>query len=328
MLYWKFSPNRVFFLNEYWIFIPSAILANYLTIRKIRLNKKRVKQLKKLIKQIEREKKIRKILYLSLGLNVYSCVHILTRGGSTNFIDMVDTDYIQCNIEKGVRYLDDTRLRNIIKDLYKHKRKGKIIYITATALCHISHKYGQMFLALPIAVGDFGLTNVYQTCRKAFVTIILGWVPPLVFMGGPVALIFASILSGVGLRMAFNNLDFIPTSPLYLTEDLRPRIPNLDEIIVVNNRDKITMGEPGQKNQECWLPSQPLLNPNCKIKTTEIPDAIDSVLSNLKYEDTVNMQDVTGLDRVQFTDKFDLGQTNENEIIVPEKRYLRTRNKS
>ena len=72
------------------------------------------------------------------------------------------------------------------------------------------------------------------------------------------------------------------------------------------------------------------------------------------------MQDVTGLDRVEFTDKFDLGQTKpsisnsnkgkevsflekfgdsgpvsenegwdtcDNEFMVPEKKYLRTRNK-
>ena len=36
MLYWKYSSNRIFFLNEYWIFIPTAILANYVIIRKIR----------------------------------------------------------------------------------------------------------------------------------------------------------------------------------------------------------------------------------------------------------------------------------------------------
>ena len=71
------------------------------------------------------------------------------------------------------------------------------------------------------------------------------------------------------------------------------------------------------------------------------------------------MKDVTGLDRVEFTDKFDLGQpepsickprqgkevnfldkfgdsgqisenekweTRDNEVMVPDKRYLRTRN--
>lgn len=69
------------------------------------------------------------------------------------------------------------------------------------------------------------------------------------------------------------------------------------------------MSKPVQENQECWLADQRLLNPNCKVKPTEVPDAIDSVLPNLRYEDTVNMQDVTGLDQVEFSDQFDLGQT-------------------
>jgi len=159
MIYWKYSSNRIFFLNEYLIFIPSAILANYVIIRKIRLDKERMKQIKRLIEQIEREKKIRRILLLSLGLN--GCIHLLTRGGSIDFIDIIDTDYIKCHIEQGVGYLDNKPLRNIITDLYRHKRKGKIIYITATAVCHLANRYCQTFLALPFAVGDFSLTNVY-----------------------------------------------------------------------------------------------------------------------------------------------------------------------
>ena len=49
MLYWKYSSNRIFFLNEYWVFIPTAILANYFLIRKIRLDKKKSEEMKKLI---------------------------------------------------------------------------------------------------------------------------------------------------------------------------------------------------------------------------------------------------------------------------------------
>ena len=56
------------------------------------------------------------------------------------------------------------------------------------------------------------------------------------------------------------------------------------------------------------MPDKRLLNPNCKVKPTEIPDAIDSVLPDLRYEDAVNMQDVTGLHREKFIDKLDLGQ--------------------
>jgi hypothetical protein len=35
------------------------------------------------------------------------------------------------------------------------------------------------------------------------------------------------------------------------------------------------MLDPIKENHECWLPYQRLLNPNCKVKSTEIPDAID-----------------------------------------------------
>jgi len=362
MLYWKYSSNRIFFLNEYWIFIPSAVLANYLIIRKIRLNRARMKELKRLIDQIEREKKVRKILLLTIGLSVSGYTHLLTRGGSTDFLNLIDTDYIKstCNIEEGLRYLDDMRLRKIITDLYRHKGKGKIIYVTATALCHIANRYGQTFLALPFAVGDFGFTSLYQTLRKGFVTILLGSVGPLYFNGSPVSLIFALIFGGSGLRLAFTNLDFIPTSPVDVTKRLERRIPALSEVVVVNNRDKIIMRDSVKENHECWLPDQRLLNPKCSVKPTEISDAIDSVLPDLRYEDTVNMQDVTGLDQVEFTDKFDLGQTEpsickprqgkqvnfldkfgdsgqisesegwdtcDNEFMVPEKRYRRTRNK-
>jgi len=38
---------------------------------------------------------------------------------------------------------------------------------------------------------------------------------------------------------------------------------------------------------------------------------------DLKYEDTVNMQDTTGLDRVEFTDKFDLGQPKSSSYNPP-----------
>ena len=79
---------------------------------------------------------------------------------------------------------------------------------------------------------------------------------------------------------------------------------------IIETKLEIILRDPVQENQECWLPDQRLLNPNCNVKATEIPDAIDSVLPDLSYQDIVNMQDVTGLDRgEEFTDKFDLGQT-------------------
>ena len=51
-----------------------------------------MKELKRLIGQIEREKKIRKILLLSLGLIVSGYTHLLTRGGWIDFLNIIDTD--------------------------------------------------------------------------------------------------------------------------------------------------------------------------------------------------------------------------------------------
>ena len=153
------------------------VLINYVIIRDIRSRKEKIEVLKRLKAQIEREKKLRRILLFSLGLN--GCAFFLTRGGA----DFINTDYIECGIKEGLRYLDDNRLRNIIHDLYRHKRKGKVIFITATAVCHLANRYGKTVLALPFAInlglGDFGFTNLYQTTRKVVVSVLLGAVEPL-----------------------------------------------------------------------------------------------------------------------------------------------------
>lgn len=206
-------------------------LVNYIIRRRIRSRNKRIEQLKKL----------KRILFLSLGLN--GCAYLLTRGGT----DLINVDYIECGIEMGLRYLNNNQLRTIIHDLYWHKRKGKVIYITTTVVCHLAHRYGQTFLALPFTIGNFGFTNLYQTARKIVVTILLGRVGPCYVVGGSVGLAWAFVLALSGLPIAFTDLDSIPTSPIYETgsaENIEPRIPSSPEVIVVNNRNKIIMTNP------------------------------------------------------------------------------------
>ena len=182
--------------------------------------------------QIKREKRIRIIRLLSFGLS--GSINLLSRRGAVYFIDV---DYISCEIERLINYLDDNRLRKIIHDLYRDKRKGKLIYITATALCHLANRYGQNFLALPFVVGDFGLTTDYQTLRKGFVTVLLGVFGPLMIIGSPTSLIVALILGTSGLKVALTNLDFIPTSPVDFTKKMQPRIAYIHYVIILNNRD-------------------------------------------------------------------------------------------
>ena len=268
------------------------MLANYFIIRRIRFNRDKMEQIKKLLEQIEYEKKIRKLLLVSLGLS--RSIHFLTRGGSTDFINMVNTDYIVCKIDEGVNYLHNSN-------------------ITVSSFTSIWSNIS----CFTVYYRRFGFTNLYQTFRKIWVTLLLGGIGPLMVIGGPTSLAFASMLGVSGLKLAFTNLDFIPTSPITV-KDLRPRIAGISEVVVVNNRDKVSISDPLQKTPECWLPDQRFLNSNCEIRPTDVPNAIDSVLPDLKYEETVNMQDVTGLDQVEFTDKFDLGQTKRN-ICKPQK---------
>jgi len=317
MLYWRYSSNRIFFINEYWIFVPTAAVVNYVVIRRILSHKQKVRRLKELKEKIEREKKWRRIFFLSLGLNISEC--LLLRGGSEAIINV---DYIECGIEAGLRYLDDARLRKIIHDLYRNKRTGNVIYITATALCHLSDRYGKMFLALPIAVGDFGISNLYVTIRKFVTSVLLGAVGPFVIWGGPFYLSLALIFAMAGLRVAHIDLESVANSPVYQlgssndnVADIKPRMPNSPDVIVVNNRNKeLIMSNPVQKKGECWLADQTLLNPNCKVKATQIPATTHSFSSSLEYEKIVNMQDITGLNRERFSDEFDLGGINIDKL--------------
>lgn len=57
MLFWKYSPNRTFFLNEYWVIVPLVIIINYKIISKIRSQKERIRLLKELKDQLEYKKK-------------------------------------------------------------------------------------------------------------------------------------------------------------------------------------------------------------------------------------------------------------------------------
>jgi len=302
MLYWKYSSKRIFFLNEYWILVPTMLVADYLIIRNIRSHKKKMEELRKLKEIIERYKKqqkLRRVAYLACGLSLSSIW--MVRGGE----DFIDVDYIDCGIEEGLRYLDNDRIRKIIHDLYASKRKGRIIYITSTAACHLVKIYGKHFLSLPFTVKDFGVTNLYQTIRKLTVTILMGAVGPLYVAGGRAAIFTAFTLVTLALRLAYTDLDRLPTSPIDETipaRQIEPRIADLPDVVTVNCRNKVKAPSIVPEKGECWLAEQAYFNPNCKVKTTEILPA------GLGYDEVVNMKDVTGLEHVDFSDILDLGQ--------------------
>ena len=95
------------------------------------------------------------------------------------------------------------------------------------------------------------------------VTIALGVVGPIYVVKSPIVLTSAFFLWTSGLRLAFSNLDAIPTSPAYLTgsaKNFEPRIPDSSDVVVFNSQSKIRITTP--ENGECLLTEQALFNPN------------------------------------------------------------------
>ena len=250
-----------------------------------------------------------------MGLSL-SHIFAIQGGSNHGFIDFIDVDYIDCEIDQGIRYLNNDRIRKIIHDLYSHKRIGSIVYITATAACHLAKRHGTQFLAFPIAIGDFGLTNLAQTIQKLTVTVLFGMVGPMGMLAEGVLPLFAiPILLIAGLKLASINLDKLHTSAIdqvASVKQIQSRVPDMPDVVTLNFKKKVKAPGLIMEGKECWLPEQKYLNPKCRIKPTEIPDAIDMANHGLNYDEVVNMQDVTGLDRVNFSDIFDLGKPSQS----------------
>ena len=175
MFYYIDSSGEPHFFSELWIFIPMAISLNLLVYYKRCVNRKRRREFEKLLRKIENHQRLKKILFVSLGVNAYS---LFLRGGTDSELvnDFVDVEYIRnkCIIQDGISFLDHERLRNLVHSLYSYKRTGKIIYVTATVLCSIAQIWGDKGLALPFAVGFFGTTDKYYAARAFIGSVFWG----------------------------------------------------------------------------------------------------------------------------------------------------------
>lgn len=289
MIVYRFSDSRIFIINEYWVLIPCMVIFDLFLLRQIHKNKLRSL----------RAEKLRKISNWAMRSKTF-------RGGD----DFIDVSYIQCHIEEGLSYLDDQRLRRIVHTLFKNKMKRKVIHITATALCLLVRKYNSDFLALPFVAGDFGLTNMSQVIRKVITTVFFGIVIPFIYSGGVIGYLGGAMSFIVGMKLGLTNLDkIIPVTSILGASSLKsinPRIPDFFDVVVINNKNHISMSS--TQKISTWLPDQRLFNADCKIKPTQIPTVVDLLANDLSYHDVVNMNDVTGLERVKFTDFLDMGK--------------------
>lgn len=141
-------------------------------------------------------------------------------------------------------------------------------------------------MSFPFAIGDIILTSAYHAVRKFAAILFISAAVQLFVIRGVPALASSWILMAFGLQFVFNNLEVIPTTPIteiVSAEKLRPRIPDLRYVVVINNsRNKIFRSNLVQHKVECWLPDQALFNSDCKIQPSAIPEAIDLVSHELK----------------------------------------------
>lgn len=299
MIYIQISPKRLFIINEYWFLIPTMLVIDYLII--IKIKKYRDKKIIKTKKKYQNQSKQLKIYHLAMN-NLVDVLRI--RGGQ----QLIDVIYPDCQVGEGFRYINNERIRKLVYSLYKFKQRNGVIYITQTALYYLIKRYGLMLPAFPIPIEDFiGLTSGYQFIRKTVVTMLLGTSVPLVILAANAISLIPGLLIGIaGISLSFYNRDFnlVSTSLIIGSfESIKQRIPDIPEVVSVNIAIKSTNKVAMSHNQyECLLPEQKFINPKCIVTTARIGEISDNI--KLNYDDVVNMQVVTGLDTIEFTDRY------------------------
>jgi hypothetical protein len=123
-----------------------------MTVNKMQARAKEKLQLKEL-----NEKCKRLIIFHAATGNIVAGLQV--RSGQ-NVLAVTVEDYVQvihpkCLVGKGLRYVNNERLRKIVYSLFRLKAKNGVIYITKTSLCHLVEMYGLDMLALPIPIPNF-----------------------------------------------------------------------------------------------------------------------------------------------------------------------------
>jgi hypothetical protein len=99
---------------------------------------------------------------------------VLKIRAGADILSVIVNNYIEINypnyvVGKGMRYINNDRLRQIVNSLFKAKAKNGVIFIRKTALCHLAQTYGLDLPSLPIPIHDFvKLSSWYQLIRKIF----------------------------------------------------------------------------------------------------------------------------------------------------------------
>lgn len=327
MILIRISDNRLFIISDLWVIIP-IILTIDLILIKIILKIAKAQSNQKLTKE-----EISKLKIFSLATNNIPnlIALIILRGGEKNeriltkIIDeQIEIHVSNCLVKKGLRYLNNSQLRNYIIRKFRHKAKRGIIYITKSALCYLvttrnteitnSFIYDLARFSLQLEVPD---TRLFL--KKTISLILLFGIPvpgafitlvfknSIVYISGFLSFV-SFILGTLSCRSLYEESFLLLDSELITSslKSIKPREENKIDIVSVD-----------------LVPS--------------VPDRIDKIKMSsnvydfdLKYEDTVNLKDVTCLD-AKFSDQLEIIPPLKSEFeesSTPLKRnYLRRRAK-
>jgi hypothetical protein len=313
MLYIRISASRYFLLDELWILIPLILIIDIAIIVKVKKNRAKKKLQSE---QLEKKDKPCKILHIAMN-TIINARQI--RGGSNGVLDLdqnyIEVDSTNCIVGNGLLYVNNHRIRQIVYFYFKSKAKNGVIYITKTALCHLVKVYGLNVPAFPIPIPDFiRISSWVQLVVKIFSVSCLGIpMPLLMLIQGPMSIYLSLVtrfLGSLGLLFIKDpGFEIIATDLISASfSSIRRRIPDQPDVVSVDlSHSKITMPE-FSRSYECLLPDQNLFNSKCSLRPSQILDvaANADVEFPLTYDQVVNMQDVTKLTTVEFSDRFDI----------------------
>jgi hypothetical protein len=298
MLFIRVSPNRVFFVNEYWILIPLMLLIDIIVIVKVKKNRA--------------NKKLKSEELTALKM----------RGGYDDKVlaklveDYIEVNHPNCQVGKGFRYVNNERLRKIVHRLYKSKSRNGIIYITKTALCHLIEIYGLGIPFIPIIPDFIGISDWFILGKKVISVMCFGISFPMLILAqgyAPIILSLTTASFGVVIMFYAKNPGFliVSTDPILTPISLiKRRIANQNELISVDLTS--VSGSAGTKiimpKYECSLPVQRVFNLKCSLGSSQIVEVTSNINIDLplNYDQVVNMGDVTKLRLIKFSDQFEV----------------------
>ncbi len=352
MFYIKIGENRLFLISEYWILIPLMLWIDYILIRKIK-NKREKKKRKKNYKAKWKQLKI----FCLANQNMIHLIRI--RGGEEILYgaypqDLVQEDHPKCDIGLGLRYVDNPKLRELVIQLAKAKKRTlwydlkrvfispKVIFITREALCHIIKRHGAELMTPGPLLLAVGLTSWYQAIRKVGYVAILGaGLGGLFAMINPILRTSSMALIVLAVKLMVQNPEYIAIETTLIDASVKaisPRIQNQVEVISVNlGTQSINNMEMERmvKNQlskdqlkkypECLLQEHNQFNPNCQLhlKPSQILEVlglnydiknIEGLENELVYDNIINMNDISGVDKVDFSDRLQVPPSTEVTI--------------